>query len=252
LRPAKSALAALASGLFVWAATRRTLAPAIVITSASAALAAEAVQWSPLLGAAYGIPWLGAILSAKPTIGFAIFAARPSRSAVIGTLLLIAISVVLLPGWPRDWIDALHHTSLATTGGTPYSSPITTPGGALSVLALLRWRRPEARLLLALACVPQTTLLYETVPLFLIPATIVEGGALWLGSWLTALWVWGHAPYANDAARFAVSAHAIGIAMYLPCVIMILRRPNEGPLPGWLARRLERSAVPEWFKGRNV
>ena len=67
---------------------------------------------------------------------------------------------------------------------------------------------------------PQTTLLYETVPLFLIPATIVEGGALWLGSWLTALWVWGHAPYANDAARFAVSAHAIGIAMYLPSVMM--------------------------------
>ena len=37
-------------------------------SSASAALAAEAIQWSPLLAAAYGIPWLGILLSAKPTI----------------------------------------------------------------------------------------------------------------------------------------------------------------------------------------
>src|SRR5215218_4895839 len=59
--------AAVASGAFVWAATRRSLAPAVVITSASASLAAETVQWSPLLGAAYAIPWLGALLCAKPT-----------------------------------------------------------------------------------------------------------------------------------------------------------------------------------------
>jgi hypothetical protein len=56
--------AAGSSGAFVWAATRRSLAPAVVITSASAALAAETVQWSPLLGAAYGIPWLAALLCA--------------------------------------------------------------------------------------------------------------------------------------------------------------------------------------------
>src|SRR5215210_5843635 len=37
--------AALASGAFVWAATARSLAPAVVITSASAAFAAETVQW---------------------------------------------------------------------------------------------------------------------------------------------------------------------------------------------------------------
>lgn len=243
--------AALASGLFIWAATRRSLAPAVVITSASAALAAEAVQWSPLLAAAFGIPWLGVVLSAKPTIGFAIFAARPTRVALVGTLLMLAVSIALLPSWPRDWLEALHHTSLATAGGTPYSSPILTPGGMVSVLALLRWRRPEARLVLALACVPQTTLLYETVPLFLVPTTIVEGGVLWLGSWIAALWVWVHGPYSNDAGRFAVSASAIGWAMYLPCVMMLLRRPNAGPIPGWLARRLDRSALPAWIKGHD-
>jgi hypothetical protein len=182
----------------------------------------------------------------------AVFAARPTRAALAGATALLAVSLVLMPSWPREWIWALHHTSLGTTGGTPYFSPIGTAGGALSALALLRWRRPEARLVFALACVPQTPLLYETVPLFLVPATITEGGVLWLGSWVAALWLSALGPYGSDAARFAVSANAIGWCLYLPCVAMILRRPNVGALPYWLARRLERSTLPVWFKGQDA
>jgi hypothetical protein len=239
------------SGAFVWAATRRSLAPAVVITSASAALAAEAVQWSPLLGAALGIPWLGILLSAKPTIGLAIFAARPTRTAVLGTIVLIAISLALLPSWPLDWVAALQHTSLRTRGGTPYFAPVSTAGGVFAVLALLRWRRPEARLVFALACVPQTPLLYETVPLFFVPATIKEGGVLWLGSWLAALWVSMAGPYGGDFERFTLSARAIGWCLYLPCVVMILRRQNAGTLPPRIARWLETSRLPSWIKGRS-
>jgi len=223
--------AALAGGAFVWAATRRSVAPAVVITSASAALAAETVQWSPLLGAAYGIPWLGVLLSAKPTIGAAIWIARPSRIAVIGAVVLTVIGLAFLPTWPVDWLDALRHTSLATAGGTPYLAPIRSAGGAFAALAILRWRRPEARLVLALACVPQTPLLYETVPLFLVPITIKEGGVLWLGSWIAALWLATAGPFASDLARFKVSVDAIGWCMYFPAVVMLLRRPNLAPLP---------------------
>jgi hypothetical protein len=232
--------AAAASGAFVWAATRRSLAPAVVITSASAALAAETVQWSPLLAAAYGIPWLGVLLSAKPTIGFAIWAARPTRTAFIGFLALLAVSLALLPSWPADWLAALSHTSIATVGGTPYLAPIGTLGGVTAAALLLRWRRPEARLVLALACVPQTPLLYETVPLFLVPISIAEGGVLWLGSWLAALWVSGMGPYDSDLARFTVSLQAIAWCLYLPCTIMILRRPNTGDVPMWLEKQLKR------------
>jgi len=223
--------AALASGVFVWAATRRSLAPAVVITSASAALAAETVQWSPLLGAAFGIPWLGMLLSAKPTIGFAIWLARPSRAGAIGAILLTVIGLAFLPTWPVDWLQALRHTSLATPGGTPYFAPIRSAGGAFAVLAILRWRRPEARLILALACVPQTPLLYETVPLFLVPFTITEGGVLWLGSWIAALWLSAAGPFVNDFERFKVSVDAIGWCLYFPAVVMLLRRPNIGPTP---------------------
>jgi hypothetical protein len=230
--------------VFVWAATRRSIAPAVVITSASAALAAEAVQWSPLLGAAYGIPWLGAVLCAKPTIGFAIWCARPTRAAFIGALILGGVALILIPTWPADWLGALRHTSLATAGGTPYFAPITSPGGAFALLALLRWRRSEARLLLALACVPQTPLLYETVPLFLIPATLIEGGVLWLGSWVAALWLAAAGPFGTDLARFRVSVNAIGWCLYFPSVVMVLRRPNVGSSLAWVEgvrRRLSRS-----------
>jgi hypothetical protein len=243
--------AAVASGVFVWAATRRSLGPAVVITSASAALAAETVQWSPLLGAAFGIPLLGVLLSAKPTIGLAIFAARPTRSAVVGTIVVTAIALILLPSWPADWLAALKHTSLGTSGGTPYFAPISTMGGASAALALLRWRRPEARLVFALACVPQTPLLYETVPLFLVPSTITEGGILWLGSWLAALWVSMAGPYDGDLERFTISARAIGWCLYLPCVVLLLRRQNVGPVPRRLARWLESSALPSWLRGRG-
>jgi hypothetical protein len=243
--------AALASAAFVWAATRRSIAPAVVITSASAALAAEAVQWSPLLAAAYGIPWLGVLLSAKPTIGFAIWAARPTRIAFIGSVVLVIVSLALLPGWPTDWLAALRHTSLGMNGGTPYLAPIGTLGGALTAALVLRWRRPEARLVLALACMPQTPLLYETVPLFLVALSIKEGGALWLGSWLAALWLSVAGPYDGDLARLTMSARAVGWCLYLPCVVMILRRPNIGGVPAWLTRWLEQAKLPAWLKGRD-
>jgi hypothetical protein len=248
-RTAAVVFAALASGAFVWAATRRSLAPAVVITSASAAFAAETVQWSPLLAAAYGLPLLGLFLCAKPTIGAAIFLARPTRAAVIGAVLLLSASLLVLPTWPAAWLTAIRQTSLVTPGGTMYIAPIATPVGSFALLALLRWRRPEARLVLALACVPQTPLLYETVPLFLVPASLAEGGALWLGSWLVALWVQLAGPYPSDVERFIVSARAIGACLYVPAVIMLLRRQNCGALPRWLEERLQHSRLPKWLVG---
>lgn len=243
------AFAGLSGAAFVYAATRRSLAPAVVITSASAAMAAETAQWSPLLGAAFGLPWLGIFLNAKPTIGLAVFIARPTRIAIVGGLVLAAIALAIQPDWPAEWLAAIHHTSLLTPGGTLYAAPIATLGGAFALLALLRWRRPEARLLLALACVPQTTLLYETVPLFLIPTTIVEGGILWLGSWLVAAWVHVAGPFPTDPERFIASGKAMGWLMYLPCAIMVWRRPNVGYLPSWLDEKLSAIPVPAWLRG---
>jgi hypothetical protein len=202
-----------------------------------------------LLGAAFGMPWLGIFLASKPTIGFAVFVARPTRVSIFGGLAIAFVALAIQPTWPMDWLRAIRHTSVVTLGGTPYLAPIATSGGMWTLLLLLRWRRPEARLVLALACVPQTPLLYGTVPLFLVPQTLVEGGALWLGSWLSALWLSLGGPYASRLSRFSVSATAIGWFMYLPCVIMLLRRPNRGTAPQWLERWIQRWRLPRWAAG---
>ena len=41
---------------------------------------------------------------------------------------------------------------------------------------------------------------------------------------------------------------AIVIAMYLPALWMVLRRPNEGVVPVWLERAS--AALPAWLRGR--
>ena len=56
--------------------------------------------------------------------------------------------------------------------------PLLYWGGPLMLLALLRWRRPEARLLAALSCVPHTPELYESLYLFLVPASMWQGALL--------------------------------------------------------------------------
>jgi hypothetical protein len=85
-----------------------------------------------------------------------------------------------------------------------------------------------------------------------VPATIKQGGVLWLGSWLAALWVSQLGPYDTDLARFTISAQAVSWCLYLPCLIIVLRRSNTGPVPVWLERRLQRSSLPDWLKGSDV
>jgi hypothetical protein len=108
------------------------------------------------------------------------------------------------------------------------------PGGFLLPLALLRWRRPEARLLLALACVPQTPTLNETVPLFLVVQTLPEGLTLmWLtiaAAHLVAAIYQGTSDYQGWMTGAGVWALWL---VYLPCLAMVLRRPNVGVQPMW-------------------
>ena len=50
--------------------------------------------------------------------------------------------------------------------------------------------------------------------------------------------------YVNFAAPFVL------LGVYLPAVVMILRRPNIGSVPAWLEERLARARVPGWLKGQ--
>jgi hypothetical protein len=194
--------------------------------SSAFVIAARRGQWSPLLTAAMLLPGLAWVYVCKPNIGIALFASsstwRAVKTAIVGGTIILILSLILLPSWPREWLDAV-----ATARYTPL--PITRRFGFLIALALLRWRRPEARLLLALACVPHTPAWYDVLPLLLIPSSLREslilsfvvscGFIYELISPVTATSIAGvYHRVGNDLVLFA----------YLPALIMILRRPNEG------------------------
>jgi hypothetical protein len=191
-------------------------------------------QWSPVLVAGTLLPAGGFLAVVKPNIGLALTAYRPTRLGIVGGALFLGVSVMLLPSWPSDWLRSL---VLDRMSGT-HSAPITAPAGFLLALALLRWRRPEARLLLAMACVPQLLFFYDQVPLMLIPRTRNERYSLIFSSGI-ALLTWlalGHGT--TQAPR--VAAWCVIAGIYIPCLVMILARPNEGAVPAWIERRIVR------------
>ena len=103
-------------------------------------------------------------------------------------------------------------------------------------------------MLVALACVPQSMLLYDTVPLLLIPRT--RGEALLLsGCSIFTLWLTIHfRPYDSFADYALTSGRLFTPLLYLPATIMVLRRPNEGEIPAWLERAI--TPWPMWLRGR--
>jgi hypothetical protein len=112
---------------------------------------------------------------------------------------------------------------------------VARPGGFLLLLALSRWRRPEARLLAAMACVPQTLGLYETLPLFLIPRTRWQGYALAGLSYVAAFAQVAAVPRLSGMsldAMFAARWPFIFVCLYCPALVMVLLpRPVENPAP---------------------
>jgi hypothetical protein len=138
-------------------------------------------QWTPLLVAAAVIPGLGFLFAAKPTVGVALFAFRPHRVALVGTLVLTLISLLVMPYWPAEWWTALGRNR-------QYAAPVLRPWGWLLLLAALRWRTAEGRLLLLLSLIPQTTALHGALPLFLVPENRWQAYGLAVASFVAAVW----------------------------------------------------------------
>jgi hypothetical protein len=160
------------------------------------------------------------------------------------------LAFVLQPGWLREWRHAIETASPGATGRFPYTAPITQPGGLLTLLALLRWRRPEARLLATLACVPQTTLPYEGVLRFLVPRGWRQMLMLTVLRWSALSFVRAVHQLISLTQNVMAYAPTMTSLLYLPCTVMILRRANEGAVPLWLERRV--AAWPRWIKGETI
>lgn len=210
-------------GLLVWAFRERRGVLGPMLLSAPFINALWNAQWSPLVTAAMLIPALGWLGAAKPTLGLALIAQSRTRRhavlAVVGGLALAVCATVLWPGWIGAWLASVR-------SGPHFPPPAWRWGGVVLLLAAFRWRRPEARLLLALALTPQTAMWYEALPLFLIPRGWREATVLALTSQLAYLsTAWLPIP-ADWAGMTTAVGRLLLVGCYLPALVLVLRRPD--------------------------
>ncbi|MGH9896626.1 MAG: hypothetical protein ACREA0_32435, partial [bacterium] len=139
----------------------------------------------------------------------------------LGASLLLVLSLAVLPSWPWDWWKAL------PPDNTHLAPPVLRPFGFVLLLAALRWRTPEGRLILAIAFMPQSALPYELVSLALIPANRLEMGIYVIGSWIAVAAAEGlhlsHGMVEWIAAGWPVTLCAV----YLPMMYLVLRRQSS-------------------------
>jgi hypothetical protein len=191
----------------------------------------QLAQWSPLVSAMLFLPWLAVFAAAKPNQALPILLSAPSsrlwRAAVAGGFTLFAISVALFPQWPFEWLRIV-------MGGVQMQPPIIHLGGFCILLVLIKWRRPEAWLVLLMACMPASWAWYNVLILLAaVPKTYREAAMLSLVSSFGALLGINTLPGPASATSFP-HWWAFQVAFgYLPAVILILTRPNVREAPPW-------------------
>ncbi|GLC26656.1 hypothetical protein [Roseisolibacter agri] len=232
----------LTCALFAYAFLRPGLWRLWALPTVAYALTTALGQWGPLLIAGALLPGLGFLLSIKPTLGLALFAYRPSRAAVVGGAVLALVALAMVPTWPLDWL----HVTRAVHS---HPAPVTMPWGWLPLLALFRWRSPEARLVAVLACVPQNLYFYDQLPLWLVPWNALGTLTLSAGS----IVAWGIA-LRDCPTNYCGPSSAPGIIalLYLPATVLALLRPEPDGRPAplveaarrWLAARRAPAVAP--------
>ena len=165
------------AALMVYAVTRAGWWRLALCTSAPFVVSAWSVQWSPMMIAAALLSPLGWLLAAKPNIGLAAFAYRPRLSTALGVTAFIAVAFLVMPSWPRHWLDAVRNAP-------NHTAPMFWPFGAVGLLALIRWRQPEARLVAALTMIPAVPWFYDQLLFMLVARRLRDVVLLVVCSWI--------------------------------------------------------------------
>jgi hypothetical protein len=211
-------------------------------------------QWAPWVAAAALMPSLGFLAAAKPNLGLAAFLYRPSWRFIWLAAAIVVISLAVKPGWPAEWLSTVRIRS-----SRDYQIPMLQwqAGGPLLLLALARWRLREGRLLLGMACVPQTMLLYDQIALGLLARTRLQAIIFGLWSYAAPTLLRAALPvilpnvdWSDRASAFSGLARVIVLGYYLPALAVVLARRNTGPVPGWVDRMTAR--WPAWCRGTPV
>ncbi len=237
---ARAVFASISAGLLAWAVTRDGWSRLPVFISVSFLVTVELGQWSALYAAAFFLPVLGFIGVAKPNFAVPLLTGATRSRTVIwivaGAVALLIISQVLRPGWHDAW--------LVNVRAAPHFKPLLLrPLGFLLLLALLRWRRPEGRWLLALAVIPQAPSFYDQLLLAIVCLTSREALVFASSTVVLFFYVGFNTPQPDYASWGRLVGNGTLWICYFPVLVMVLRRPNEGSLPPLvdrLVRRLSR------------
>lgn len=215
------------AALLAWAVTRDAPQRLWLFASAPFAMAALLGQWSPILMAAALMPALQFAMAAKPNIGLVAWLYQPSWRGAAAAVALGAVGLILVPSWPFDWLEALR-------AAPRYRGPAFSLLGAFTLLAVLRWRRREGRLMIGMAVLPQLALFYDQLLLWLVPPTWQRTALLSALSWV-AWFLW----YPSRALETSVAAATPWILafIYLPAVVMLLLLPSREEAPPGLTNQ---------------
>jgi hypothetical protein len=194
-------------------------------------IAAYSSQWSIISSAAFLLPALSWVYLAKPSIGLGLLVARWRESAVLWFVLVGAVivltSIILVPNWPTQWIESVR------TNSAHMKAPITMPGGFIALLALKNWRDPKARLLVVMSLIPQNIAWYDSVPLYLIPGTMMQSLVLvGVSSLPIVMEVLRHGG-SDGVIDLFPKGYELALCFYLPCVVMVLKSPTLDPTSWW-------------------
>ncbi len=218
---ARAAFMGVGTGLFAFGLTRRAWWPLAALAGGQMFFALHSVQWTPLFAAAVLVPALRVLWAVKPTSGAPLIVAYPDLRVAIGAAVLVTLAFAVDPDWISSW--------LAAAGAAPHRPALLRPGGALLLLALLRWRLPEARQLAAFACVPLSPHLYEAVPLMLVARTRRELLVLALFGTF-GLAAGAFTPPSIGPDHGPIPWYVVLLAAYLPALAVVLRHPNVTPV----------------------
>ena len=235
-----------AAGMLTWLALGRWgIHGVAMVFSRGSALAISIAQFSPYFFFGALVPGWQMLAATKPTLGLIVWCYRPSWWPFVGAAILGAVSFLILPTWVQEW-----RSQLTGVGWYLPAAAIWRGGGPLLLLAVLRWRRPEARLLLALAFVPHNFAWYDQLLVFLVAERPRELWSLFALSWIAALgsaYALFDLGYINRPDPFSIFRIPTVALLYLPALFMVLRRPNEGALPDWIEHRI--AVWPRWVRG---
>lgn len=224
----------ISSALLALAVTRDGFHRLPLFMGAPFLMAVSLGQWSPLITAAAFESSLGFAFAAKPNLGLAAWIYRPNARAIIASVLIVGVSLAILPSWPVDWY---HNIS----SRPEKFSPIRTAVGPLLLLAVLRWKRPESRLLLAMACVPQALFFYDQLILGLVPRTFRQSLIFSLVTFIL-LFTWFHRLGPGD--YYVQKAVPYALAIYFVALVMVLWPERSSAVEPAPAPPLDRSDTP--------